>query len=246
MVGWHMKAFNFSIGFLLAVFPILSSCQKSEPKLIDIKRFLIAACFEDSIFIGSQNIGTVEEFIDFSFYNTYPSYCNEEGKKAILEELPMNKIGVLKICSMWSLKIASDPLNKEIYFKRIRSIVEKAKTESEVSASGYGNYKIPAITVTDAEIHDFYQKALKNRLAEMEIKGLGNVGSKQIKDFVYDYCIDNTPQNANMARKYIAQLSKNDPALSDAIDAFLIDLHPGLFELFTGKKYTPPNEIYPR
>jgi hypothetical protein len=223
----------------------LAGCNNNEPRMLDIKRFLIAACFEDGIFTGTQDFGNTEDFITFCFFN-YPSYCGPNGKNIIENELPRDKVGILRLCSMWLLNIAGDLTNKKYCEEQIDFLREEAKIPYEESASGYGYFKIPAITVTDAEIQDFYKKALKNRLAEMEIKGLGNVGSKQIKDFVYDYCIDNSPQNANMARKYIAQLSKNDPALSDAIDAFLIDLHPGLFELFTGKKYTPPNEIYPR
>jgi hypothetical protein len=224
---------------------ICTGCIQEEYKMIDTKSFLIAACFENGIFTGTMDIYYTEEFISFCFLG-YPHYCSDDGKKTILKELPRTKEGVLRVCSMWLLKIASDPSNKVIYQEEINTFVNNFSTETEISEAGYGYSKIPIIKVSDSEIQDFYRKALKNRIRDISISELSGNEVTTLKKLVYDYCIDNSDTNASAVRAYIQGIESNSEKKIEAVDAFLIELHPGLYELFTGKEYTPPNEIYPR
>jgi hypothetical protein len=191
------------INFILMLIIISLSCVKLNstdiPKMLDTSILLKAYGFDNGIFEPTQSIASGEDYLTIKYFS--PSYPHDEKKiKIIREELPNNRVGALKIFSMWHFRSAYNPESKNDCIDAIKDVKEWLQEGVDLTLISpvKGEYKIPPMTFTDEEIVDYYSKAIRNKIEGIALKVISSDEAKQLRELLITYCVAPTKEDAGI------------------------------------------------
>jgi hypothetical protein len=203
-----------------------------EPRMIDVKRYMLAAGEEDGIFQGTQDIAKddLETFFALAFFsdNSWSSTI-KGGEKIKNEELPLNKEGGLRLFAFFKFRIVEKPSRENENLKSIQIVKQRFRNKYD-SFYWYKEYlkTNPPITWTDEEIADYYSKAIRNKIEGMELRALDAAEAKQFRELLIAYCVKPTTGSGQAFTKFAKSLSGSKPDRAKAIATFMNELSPEL------------------
>ena len=154
-----------------------------------------------------------EEFITAVYFT--PVTINAGAQKIVDSELPRNKEGALRLCSMWLLKTAEYPENAGKYRDAIGIIKQKAGEKFGVQ-------------LTDSEIRTYYADAIKKKVYETPIRLLAKDEQDRVRELLMAYLLEPTEKNAYNFRNFVQGIRGFEPKKGGEIVAFVEKISPEL------------------
>ncbi len=213
------------IALVLLSQPLLSA--EGEARFADVKKILVILGFDKGIYDpvramdmqmdpsvegeigrieGDAAPDTVEEFITIVYYSRGLPGSRASGP--LDAELPRDKTGALRLCSMWLFKIAECPAGAERYRRAVRMVRTRSKLEN-------------------SEIIDFFQGAVKRKVNETPIPELSQAEAEKLKDLLQLYLMSPVdPAHAENLRKYINVFGGPVSKKGGAIRSYLKGISP--------------------
>jgi hypothetical protein len=206
-----------------------------EPKMIDVKRYMLAAGEEDGIFQGTQDIAKddLENFFALAFYSENAWYgTTKNGQKILDEELPLNKEGGLRLLAFIKFRIVEKPSREKENLNTIKLIKETFKSRYE-TVYWYKEYlkTNPPLAWSDKEIDDYYSEAIMNKIGSMSTTGLTIDEANKTRTLLHEYCIKPEKNNISALKSYTQQIAAKSLRKTFAIMSMVKELSADIFDL---------------
>lgn len=207
----------------------------SEPRMIDVKRYLIAAGEENGSFTGTQDIASddLETVLAMSFYSGNKWLDTIVGGEKIRnDELPLNKEGGLRLFAFIKFRIAEKPSRKQRNLKAIQNIMQSFKANYD-DIYWYKEYlkTNPPLAWSDNEIENYYSEAIKNKIGSLPVTSLTIDEANKARTLLHEYCIKPEKDSISALKSYTQQIAAKSLRKTFAIMSMVKELSADIFDL---------------